>query len=293
MSDKFSTANPQYRDSVFRDFFNDKVRLLSLCNALLDSDFQDPNLIEINTLEGNFFSGQKNDISCRIGDNFLVLVEHQTSINPNMAFRCLTYVAQLLNNLVTSKEELYQNELLLFPEPQCFVFYDGDKNEPLTKNIRLSDAFYSSRHRLELIVTSFNINFGLEQPLLKKCSYLNDYSVLVGKVKQGLKNKLSRRQAIIHAIDWCINNDIMKDYLTEKRNEVFSMLDFQWDLDEAKVAWQKQGEIKGRAEGIESVASNMLSEGFSFEQIQKLTKLSIEKIKELAKNKLESEKTTS
>ena len=194
---------------------------------------------------------------------------------------------------LTLHEELYQNELLLFPEPQCFVFYDGDKNEPLTKNIRLSDAFYSSRHRLELIVTSFNINFGLEQPLLKKCSYLNDYSVLVGKVKQGLKNKLSRRQAIIQAIDWCINNDIMKDYLTEKRNEVFSMLDFQWDLDEAKVAWQKQGEIKGRAEGIESVASNMLSEGFSFEQIQKLTKLSIEKIKELAKNKFESEKTTS
>ena len=53
MTDKFSNANPQYRDSVFRDFFNDKVRLLSLCNALLNTDYQDPNLIEINTLEGN------------------------------------------------------------------------------------------------------------------------------------------------------------------------------------------------------------------------------------------------
>ena len=246
-------------------------------------------MIEINTLEGNFFSGQKNDISCRIGNNFLVLVEHQTSINPNMAFRCLTYLAQLLNNLVTNKDELYQNELLLFPEPQCFVFYDGDKNETLTKNIRLSDAFYSSRHRLELIVTSFNINFGLEQPLLKKCSYLNDYSVLVGKVKQGLKNKLSRRQAIIHAIDWCIANNVMKDYLTEKRNEVFSMLDFQWDLDEAKIAWQN----KGRAEGIESVALNMIHKGFSLDDIQELTKLSIDKIKELAKNRLNSEQSTS
>ena len=287
MSDKFSTANPQYRDSVFRDFFNDKLRLLSLCNALLDTDYKDPNLIEINTLEGNFFSGQKNDISCRIGNNFLVLVEHQTSINPNIAFRCLTYVAQLLNNLVTKKDELYQNELLLFPEPQCFVFYDGEKNEPLTKNIRLSDSFYISRNRLELIVTSFNINFGLEQPLLKKCSYLNDYSTLVGRVKLGIKNKLSRRQAIIQAIDWCIAHNFMKEYLTEKRNEVFSMLDFQWDLDEAKIAWQKQGENKGRAEERVSIALNMISEGFSLEQIQKLTKLSIEKIKELAKNKLD------
>lgn len=288
MVDKFSTANPQYRDSVFRDFFNDKARLLSLCNALLDTDYKDPNLIEINTLEGNFFSGQKNDISCRIGDNFLVLVEHQTSINPNMAFRCLTYVAQLLNNLVTNKEELYQNELLLFPEPQCFVFYDGEKNEPLTKNIRLSDSFYISRNRLELIVTSFNINFGLEQPLLKKCSYLNDYSTLVGRVKLGIKNKLSRRQAIIQAIDWCIDNNFMKNYLIKKRNEVFSMLDFQWDLDEAKVAWQKQGENKGRTEGIESVALNLLNMGMALDKIHEATKLSIERIKELAKLKMNS-----
>ena len=49
----------------------------------------------------------------------------------------------------------------------------------------------------------------------------------------------------------------MKDYLTEKRNEVFTMLDFQWDLDEAKIAWQN----KGRAEGIESVAFNLLNIG--------------------------------
>ena len=226
MADKFSNANPQYRDSLFRDFFNDQVRLLSLCNALLDTDYKDPNLVEINTLEGNFFSGQKNDVSCRIHNNFIVLVEHQTSINPNMAFRCLSYVAQLLNNLITNKNDLYKDELLLFPEPQCFVFYDGDKDEPLTKNIRLSDSFYHSRNKLELVITSFNINFGLPQPLFKKCSYLNEYSILIGRIKLGIKNKLSRRQAIINAIDWCISHNIMKDYLTEKRNEVFTMLDF-------------------------------------------------------------------
>ena len=285
MTDKFSNANPQYRDSVFRDFFNDKVRLLSLCNALLYTDYQDPNLIEINTLEGNFFSGQKNDISCKIGNNFLILIEHQTSINSNMAFRCLSYVTQLLNNLVQSKDDLYQEKLLLFPEPQCFVFYDGNKKEPLQKDTRLSDSFYSSRNRLELIVTSFNINFGLNQPLLKKCSYLNDYSTLVGRVKLGIKNKLSRRQAIIQAIDWCINNNIMKNYLSAKKDEVFTMLDFQWDLDEAKIAWQRQGENRGRLEERDSIALNMLREGLPFEQIQKFTTLSIEKIKELAKNK--------
>ena len=253
MIDKFSEGNPQYRDSVFRDYFNDKIRLLSLCNAILGTNYTDTNLLEINTLQGNFFSGQKNDISCTIDGKWLILVEHQSSVNPNMAFRCLLYVSQLLNNLVTNKESLYQGELMLFPEPQCFVFYDGDNVEPLTKGIKLSDSFINPTGKMELVVKSYNINYGLNQPLLQNCCYLNDYSTLVGKVKQGLKTKLSRRQAIIQAINWCIANDVMTDYLTVKRDEVFSMLDLQWDLEEAKVAWRKQERHNTMLENLRSV----------------------------------------
>ena len=54
-----------------------------------------------------------------------------------------------------------------------------------------------------------------------------------------------------------------------------------------------ESKLDGRAEERDSIALNMLRKGFSFDDIQELTKLSIEKIKELAKNKLESEKTTS
>lgn len=257
MIDKFSGANAQYRDSVFRDYFNDKVRLLSLCNALLNMNYEDPNLLEINTLQGNFFSGQKNDISCRIDNKWLILIEHQSSINPNMAFRCLLYVSQLLNNLVKNKNTLYQGESLIFPEPQCFVLYDGDDAEPLIKEMRLSNSFSNSNGRMELVITSYNINHDLNQPLLKSCSYLNNYSTLVGKVKQGLRTKLSRREAIIQAINWCIANNIMTDYLTVKRDEVFSMLDLQWDFDEAKLAWFEQGKKQELLENLKSVMNKL------------------------------------
>ena len=170
-----------------------------------------------------------------------------------MAFRCLLYASQLLNNLVTNKDTIYQGELLLFPEPQCFVFYDGDDVEPLMKEIRLSDSFINPTGKMELVVMSYNINYGLNQPLLQNCRYLNNYSTLVGKVKQGLRAKLSRRQAIIQAINWCIANDVITDYLTAKRDEVFSMLDLQWDLEEAKVAWFKQGRHNTMLENLRSV----------------------------------------
>ena len=84
-----------------------------------------------------------------------------------MAFRCLLYASQLLNNLVTNKDTIYQGELLLFPEPQCFVFYDGDDVEPLMKEIRLSDSFINPTGKMELVVMSYNINYGLNQPLLQ------------------------------------------------------------------------------------------------------------------------------
>lgn len=48
-----------------------------------------------------------------------------------------------------------------------------------------------------------------------------------------------------------------------------------------------ESKLDGREEGIESVALNMLKGGLPFDQIQKFTKLTIDKIKELAKKKLD------
>ena len=97
--------------------------------------------LNINTLEGIFFDKQKNDISCSIDNHFLVLVEYQTSVNNNMPFRFLSYVAKLLNKLIQDKRKLYRENLLCFPAPKFFVLYDGDRDEPIEKIMRLSDAF--------------------------------------------------------------------------------------------------------------------------------------------------------
>ncbi|MBR4382814.1 MAG: Rpn family recombination-promoting nuclease/putative transposase, partial [Selenomonadaceae bacterium] len=107
-----SDVNAQYRDSVFRSYFNEPTRLLSLCNAVLGTAYSDTSKLEINTLEGIFFDSRKNDISCSIDNQFLVLVEHQSSVNNNMPFRFLAYVAELLNKLVTDKRKLYKEQLI-------------------------------------------------------------------------------------------------------------------------------------------------------------------------------------
>ena len=278
--DKVSSkeGNKKYRDTVFRDYFNEPVRLLSLCNAILGTQYSDVAELKINTLEGIFFDKQKNDISCTIGDTFLVLVEHQTSVNDNMPFRCLSYVTELLNNLVTNKKKLYHKMLIRFPAPRFIVLYDGDTKEPLQKTMRLSDAFDGDSSSLELVVTAYNINHGLRQPLLKKCSYLNDYSILVGKVKEGIQLGFSRQDSISRAVKFCLDNGIMGNYLVEHSEEVFNMLTLEWNMDDALQARFEDGISRG----VESVALNMIGMGISFDKIQEATKLSMERIKELA-----------
>ena len=278
--------NPRYRDSIFRSYFNDPARLLSLCNAVLDTKYTNPDELNINTLEGIFFDKQKNDISCIIDNHFLVLVEHQSSVNENMPFRFLSYVAELLNNFVKNKRKLYNKGLIQFPKPKFFVLYDGDKYEPLQRKMRLSDAFDGDSNSLELIVTAFNINYGLPQPLLKHCHYLNDYSTLVGKVKEGIRLGLSRRDAISRAVKFCLEHGIMGNYLVKHAEEVFNMLALEWNMDDALQARFDEGYENGRNEGIndgiESVAINMLRSGMNIDKIKELTQLSSERIQELA-----------
>ena len=274
--------NKRYRDTVFRSYFNDADRLLTLCNALLNTDYKDTAAIQINTLEGTFFDRQKNDLSCKIGDNFLVLIEHQSSINENMPFRCLSYVAELMNNLVVNKRKLYHKALIMFPAPRFYVFYDGDDSQPVERQMRLSEAFRGDDTTLELVVTALNINHGLKQPLLEKCQYLREYSTLVGTVKEGIALGLSRHDAISRAVKYCLDNGLMKGYLEKNSQEVFDMLALEWKMDDALAARYEDGRDDGISEGIEKVALKMIRRGKSFEEIHEDTDLSLERIKKLA-----------
>ena len=269
--------NPRYRDSVFRSYFNDSARLLSLCNAVLDTKYTNPDELNINTLEGIFFDKQKNDISCTIDNHFLILVEHQTTVNENMPFRCLSYVAELLNNLVKNKNKLYNKGLIKFPKPKFFVLYDGDKHEPLQRKMRLSDAFDGDSEFLELVVSAFNINFDLPQPLLQKCPYLSDYSILVGKVKEGIRLGLSRRDAISRAVKFCLDNGIMGNYLIEHSEEVFNMLALEWNMNDALQARFEDG----RNEEREAVAIKLIRRGRPLDEIHEDTGLSLQRLEQL------------
>lgn len=90
--------NREHKDSLFVDlFYQDetaKKNLLSLYNALHDTDYQDEAVIRKVKIEDVLYKNFKNDISFEVNGQVLVLGEHQSTVNPNMPLRCLLYVGR-------------------------------------------------------------------------------------------------------------------------------------------------------------------------------------------------------
>ncbi len=82
---KEDTLVRNYKDSVFRMLFNETKNLIELYNALFDADYDEDTPLEFETIEEVLFKTIKNDIAFTIEDRYIVLVEHQSTINENMA----------------------------------------------------------------------------------------------------------------------------------------------------------------------------------------------------------------
>lgn len=88
-----SVPQRTYQDTLFKAIFGreeHKGWLLSLYNALNDTDYTNPDDLELNTIEDIIYVTMKNDISFLL-DSQLNLYEQQSSFNPNMPLRGLMY----------------------------------------------------------------------------------------------------------------------------------------------------------------------------------------------------------
>ena len=176
---KTPTANRNYKDTVFRMLFSDRKNLLSLYNAVNQSDYKNPEELEIVTLENAIYMGMKNDLAF-IMDTNLYLYEHQSTYNPNMPLRDLFYICSEYQKLV-DKKSLYSSTLQKIPAPNFIEFYNGSTAIADCTELRLSSAFehLSGEPKLELIVTVLNVNEGHNAELMQHCSMLKEYAQYV------------------------------------------------------------------------------------------------------------------
>ena len=225
------TINRSYKDRLFKIIFEDKKELLSLYNALTGKNYQNPDELEINTIDDVIYMHLKNDMSF-ILDDWQNLFEQQSTFNPNQPLRGFFYFADLYKVKYFGKK-IYSTRLLKIPTPQYIVFYNGTTSMPDRKELRLSDAFQqpTTQPDIEVVAHMLNINYGHNKELMERCQKLKEYAQFIDIIRHYLKENehWSNEQAISKAIDDCIKNNILRDILQKERLRVMASILSEFD----------------------------------------------------------------
>lgn len=291
--------NREYRDSVFRMLFNDKKKLIELYNAVFDTDYGPDTPIDIKTIEDVLFVHMKNDIAFTLDNKFIVLTEHQSTVNPNMPVRNLIYLSTILQKMY-KKAEFYQTVSLPLPQPEFIVFYNGSRKMPEYQELKLSDSFLGKKkekYALDLTVKVFNINIKEDEGILARSATLSQYSRLVEKIKTAaLDGEVSERIMSL-IFKECINEGILPEFLTEHGLEVINMLFKEFTEEEREELYTQSGYKMGLADGLEQgraegetsgavkmrfeLARKMKARNMDVEMIREITGLSDEEVENL------------
>ena len=309
VSEKIPAANRQYKDTVFRMLFSEKENLLSLYNAVTGNAYQNADDLKIVTLENAIYMGMKNDLAFMLETN-IYLYEHQSTLNPNIPLRDLIYIGIEYQQYVDDKS-LYSSRLQKIPAPKFMVFYNGTDAVDDRVELRLSNAYehLAGEPDLELKVLMLNVNEGHNKELMEQCQTLKEYAIYVARVRK-YTSEMNLNDAVARAIDECIKEGILVEFLRKNRSEVkmVSILEYDKEWEEKKLrkaeyeAGRSEGIEIGKSEGIEIGKSegieigkskgieigrdkamsefvcNMIKYGFSIEKIAEVTGKNAEQI---------------
>lgn len=221
-------AQKKYKDTIFRLLFNDRERALSLYNGVNGTKYNDASILQYNTPENAIHMNIHNDISFVIA-NQIQMYEHQSTVPINMPLRDLFYIADILQKTVADKT-IYGSRPLMIPNPDFVVFYNGEKTLAERMELKLSDNFIipTDNPALELRVTILNINDGMNEGLKEKCPALKQYMQYVNRVRKYSK-EMDLKIAVTRAVDECICEGILKDFLIKQKAEVIKMSIYEFD----------------------------------------------------------------
>lgn len=256
-------ANKEYKSDVFSMLLQDKKRAMEIYNAINGTDYDDPELVEMTTLDDKSFSlTVRNDASFILDAN-LSLYEHQSTYCPNMPLRDLLYFASIIQKRIKDqKRDIYGGRILKIPVPHFVVFYNGKEDAPDQYDLRLSDAFEKETEdpEIELVCHVYNINSGKNTPLLSKCQTLREYMYFVDMVRKNNEISGNLEDAIEKAINQCMEENVLRDFLAQHREEVMHVMTLDYTF-ERRLEMQRAEAIEdGERIGKEIVKEEKLSE---------------------------------
>ena len=132
---------------------------------------------------------------------------------------------------------------------------------------------------------------------MEQCQILREYAIYVARVRKYAKY-MQLETAVKKAVDECIQEEILEEFLRKNRAEVIAVSIFEYDKEEEErklrkaefEAGEQSGLQKGIHEGIQEgkelktkeIVNLLLQDGMGIEKIAALLKISKEHVLELA-----------
>lgn len=282
-----SIPNRTYKATIFAMLFEDKEHLLELYNAISGKHYTNPEMLEINTLENAIYMAMRNDISFLI-DARLSLYEHQSTYSPNLPLRFLLYISAIYSSM-TREANLYGTKPIELPPPRFVIFYNGKVEQPDRQILKLSDLYTIKEEcSLELEAVMLNVNSGHNKELMEMSHTLWEYAEYTARVRE-YAEVMELEEAVERAIEECIQEGILKEFLEKNRAEAKNMSIFEYDQEkhikqEREEAWEegrKEGKKAGERDMLLKLAEKKLRKGKTIAEIAEELEESEKTIKEI------------
>ena len=275
--------NREFKSDLFAYIFGsseNKEWALSLFNAMNHTQIENPEALQIMTIENYLYLGMKNDVALMVKD-IIGIIEHQSTYNPNMPVRELMYASRLYDKYIQKNEyNLYSSKRIPLPTPRLVVLYNGVKKKE-DQVLKLSDSFdetYQGVADIEVSVHMYNINYGYNDDLLQNCKPLKEYSWFVERIRY-YKNEIIQSTseeempieiAVGKAVDDMPVDFEIKPFLMAHRAEVIGMLFMEYNEEETmrlvgKEKYEdgfKEGYNDGKEDGFKDGKNRGCNEAF-------------------------------
>ena len=177
---------------------------------------------------------------------------------------------------------------------------------PERMELKLSDAFMhpDESSGIEFTAIMININYGMNKDLMAACSTLEEYAIFIDRVRRYADLSMSAAEmekAVDRAVNECIKEGVLFDFLTAHKAEVKGMILTDYDEEKTmamfKREYRQDGYSEGRLEGEQigyskgeeigrnleklNIAMKMKAKGMSDKEIADLLDVTLERLKEI------------
>lgn len=259
------------RDSVFHDLFEDRKYALQLYQAIHPEDMDATEAdIEDVTINNIFTDQEYNDLGMTVRGKLLLMLECQSAWSVNIVVRILLCLAYTWNeHLETTRQNRYGSKRVRLPKPEFYVIYTG-KRKKRTDWICLSDEFFEGDKRYLDVKVRVLYGDG-SRPGRGRKDIISQYVDFTKVYGEQVKRYGRTRKAVMKTIRKCRDNDVLREYLSNREKEVIDIMMALFDQQKAVEQFgyekmkegERKGQREGKIEGQREAAFNMKAAGLA------------------------------